>query len=300
MLAGTCKRIADSAVFQNLIIAVIGLAAVLVGLETFDQITAEHLTLFVALDGLLLAIFTIEVAIRIGAYGRRPWDFFRDPWNIFDFSTVAVFYFPFVGAEIAVLRLARVVRMLRLVRVVPGLRLLVVALIHSLPSIGYIGLLLFGQIYIFAIIGCMLFGETDPDRFRNVAIAMQTLTQVLTFDDWAQIMRSQQNQLVATVYFVLFILIGTMIILNLFIGVVMDGFTQARQQFEAETQSLAAAVVEETTEVEVELAQVHERLTELTRDIQRLMALPARTRVNGGASGPPGVSAGEPSGGGAG
>jgi voltage-gated sodium channel len=92
---------------------------------------------FSVLDGVLLAIFTVEVAIRIMAYGARPWAFFKEPWNVFDFLTVAIFYLPFVGSEIAILRLARVARMLRLIRAVPGLRLLVVALIHSLPSIGY-------------------------------------------------------------------------------------------------------------------------------------------------------------------
>jgi voltage-gated sodium channel len=240
----------------------------------------------VFLDGLLLAIFTVEIAIRLGAYGRRPWDFFKDAWNVFDFLTVAVFYLPFVGSEVAILRLARVVRMLRLVRAVPGLRLLVVALVHSLPSIGYIGLLLLGQIYVFAILGCVLFGETDPERFRNVAIAMQTLIQVVTFDDWAVIMKAQQNQIVSTIYFVVFILTGTMIILNLFIGVVMDGFSQARQQFAAEASTMAAAVAEEASELELELAQIHERLTELTQDMQRLVADPNRTRATGGRAGP--------------
>jgi voltage-gated sodium channel len=288
VLARACRRIADSKIFQNFIIAIIGVASILVGLETFQEITEEHLALFTILDGLLLTIFTVEVAIRLIANGRRPWEFFKNPWNVFDVLTVAIFYLPFIGSEVAILRLARVIRMLRLVRAVPGLRLLVVALIHSLPSIGYIGVLLLGQIYIFAILGCVLFGGSDPERFRNVAIAMQTLVQVVTFDDWATIMRAQENQLISTIYFVIFILSGTMIILNLFIGVVMDGFTQARQQFAAETQSIAAAVTEEASELETELAQIHERLTELTQDMQRLMAASQRTRANGETIGQPG------------
>jgi len=129
---------------------VIGLASLLVGLETFDELATEHKAVFSQLDSLLLAIFTVEVAIRMLAYGGRPWAFFKEPWNVFDFLTVAIFYLPFIGSEVAILRLARVVRMLRLIRAVPGLRLLVVALVHSLPSIGYIGLLLLGQIYVFA------------------------------------------------------------------------------------------------------------------------------------------------------
>src|SRR5688572_764999 len=125
MVPRICRRIAESPVFQNVILAVIGLASILVGLETFQELTAEHHTLFSTLDSILLTIFTLEVAIRIVAHGRRPWEYFRDGWNIFDFVTVAIFYLPFIGSEVALLRLARVLRMLRLVKAVPGLRMLV-------------------------------------------------------------------------------------------------------------------------------------------------------------------------------
>jgi voltage-gated sodium channel len=257
---------------------------VLVGLETFDALAAQYAATFAMLDNLLLAIFTIEIAIRIIAYGRRPWEFFREPWNVFDFLTTAVFYLPIVGSEVALLRLARVVRMLRIVKAVPGLRLLVVALVHSLPSIGYIGLLLLAQIYLFAIVGSFLFGATDPARFGNVALAMQTLVQVVTFDDWAKIMNEQENQLISTAYFVTFILIGTMIILNLFIGVVMEGFSRAREEFAAEQDALAAAVVEERVELESEMERIHEQLTALTGDMQRLMSATQRARADSGST----------------
>src|SRR5687767_8851828 len=129
MLVRVCRQLADSALFQNFILGVIGLAALLVGLETFDELASEHHATFSLLDSVLLAIFTIEVAIRILAYGGRPWAFFREPWNVFDFLTTAVFYLPFVGSEVAILRLARVARILRVIKAVPGLRLLVVALV---------------------------------------------------------------------------------------------------------------------------------------------------------------------------
>jgi voltage-gated sodium channel len=280
MLVRACRRTADSAVFQNVIISVIALAAILVGIETFDEFAAEHHELFVALDRVLLAIFTAEIAIRIIAYGSRPWDFLKDPWNVFDFATVAIFYLPFVGSHVAILRLARIIRMMRLIRAVPGLRLLVVALIHSLPSIGYIGLLLLGQVYVYAIVGNLLFGPSDP-YFDNVAVAMQTLLQVVTFDDWAAIMRAQDNQVVSTIYFVTFILTGTMIILNLFIGVVMDGFSVARAQFAAEErEAIVAAVAQEANDVEDELERIHQQLTTLTNDVHRLLGTSQRLRSN--------------------
>jgi voltage-gated sodium channel len=280
------RRIADSPYFQNAILAVIGLASILVGLETFNELTTEHHDLFSTLDAILLAVFTAEVVIRIGAYGRRPWEFFRDGWNVFDFVTVAIFYLPFMGSEVALLRLARVVRMLRLVKAVPGLRMLVVALLHSLPSIGYIGLLLLIELYVYAVLGSFLFGETDQERFGNFAVAMQTLMQVITFDDWAAIMRAQANQGAATVYFVSFILLGTMVILNLFIGVIMEGFGSARAQFAEERRQMTAAVMAERDEVEAELERIQGQLASLATDVHRLMQLTQRSR-NGASVSPP-------------
>jgi voltage-gated sodium channel len=145
MVQRICQRIADSPTFQMSIIIVIGLAAILVGAETFHEFAEQNQAVFSTLDAILLAIFTAEVVIRLLAYGSRPWDFFRNGWNVFDFLTVAIFYLPFVGSEVAVLRLARVIRMMRLVKAVPGLRMLVMALFHSLPSIGYIGLATWGS-----------------------------------------------------------------------------------------------------------------------------------------------------------
>jgi voltage-gated sodium channel len=282
MVAQVCRRIADSSIFQNFILVVIGLASILVGLETFDGVTEQYHDLFTMLDGILLAIFTIEVAIRILAYGSRPWEFFRDRWNVFDFLTVAIFYIPFIGSEVALLRLARVVRMLRLVKAVPGLRMLVVALVHSLPSIGYIGLLLLIEVYVYAVIGSFLFGESDPEHFANFAVAMQTLMQVITFDDWANIMKAQENQVAAVAYFVSFILLGTMVILNLFIGVIMEGFTSAREQFAQERKAMTAAVMAEQDEVEVELERIHTQLASLAMDVHRLVQVTPRPRTNGG------------------
>jgi voltage-gated sodium channel len=188
---------------------------------------------------------------------------------------------------VALLRLARVLRMLRLVKAVPGLRMLVVALVHSLPSIGYIGLLLLIEVYVYAVVGSFLFGETDPEHFGNFAVAMQTLAQVITFDDWAAIMRSQANQITAVIYFVSFILLGTMVILNLFIGVIMEGFTSAREQFAAERAEIAAAVMAERDEVEAELERIQGQLTALAVDINRLVPIAQRARSNGGAPPPP-------------
>ena len=91
------RNIADSSRFQHTVTLVILFAAVLVGAETYPSIVAEHGTLLHALDKVVLGIFTLEIAIKMGAEGKRPWRYFKDPWNVFDFLIVAAAFLPAAG-----------------------------------------------------------------------------------------------------------------------------------------------------------------------------------------------------------
>jgi class 3 adenylate cyclase len=111
------KKIADSQGFQSFIVGVILLSAMLVGLESYPWIGEPYGPLLRHLESAILGILVVELAIRIGACGRRPWVFFQDRWNLFDFTIVALCFLPDAqfAAVLRMLRLARLVRMLRLV-----------------------------------------------------------------------------------------------------------------------------------------------------------------------------------------
>ncbi|MBI4163634.1 MAG: ion transporter [Candidatus Aenigmarchaeota archaeon] len=166
-MANIFKRIADLNTFQNFILFVIIFAAVFVGIQTYPDISKSYRGLFGIFDMIIIGIFTVEIFIRIAAFGKQPWNFFKGAWNIFDFLITVVFYLPFGGGFAAILRLARVFRVLRLVTAIPRLQILVGALIKSMPSMGYIAILLFILFYFFATIGNHLFGENDPKNFGN-------------------------------------------------------------------------------------------------------------------------------------
>jgi voltage-gated sodium channel len=263
-LVALCRRVTESLWFHRLVILAILLASVLVGVETYPEVVEHHEPLFAALDSIVLAVFTIEIVLRIGAYGSKPWLFFTSGWNVFDFFVTAIFYLPFVGSEVAVLRLARVLRVLRLLTAFPELQLIVGALIHSIPSMAHIGLLLFLQFYVFAVIGNVLFGHGDPEHFGNLGDAMLTLFQVITLEGWPDIMRAQENPAIAVGYFVIFILVGTMVILNLFIGVILNGFDRAQRELTA----LEAIERREEAELKQELAQIQSQLAELQKTLE--------------------------------
>ncbi|HEX8310724.1 MAG TPA: ion transporter [Chthoniobacteraceae bacterium] len=264
------KRIVDSRPFRGTIIAAILLAGVLAGVETNAAIVAQHGALLHALDVTVLAVFIVEIALKLASHGRRPFDYFRDGWNVFDFTIVAVCLLPIGGPFAAVLRLVRTLRLLRLITALPKLQLLVGALIKSLSSMGYVGLLLGLIFYIYAVTGVHLFGQASPKYFGSLTEALLSLFQMITLDDWRTMYDSAQAAapLAATPYFVSFILLGTMIMLNLFIGIVMNSMAEVHSELDAQKEAARATaekgtVLNDVTALDQQLAVLRSQLDAL-------------------------------------
>lgn len=232
-------RVVASGPFKTIVLGAILVGAILVGLETVPSVRDSFGGALVAMDRVVLAIFLVEVVLKIAAEGRRPWRYFADPWNIFDFSVTAICLLPLHAQFAQVLRLGRVARSLRLVTALPRLQLIVGALLRSLPSFGWITLLLFTLLYAYSVMGVFLFGENDPARFGSLWSSMLTMFSVLTLEGWFDTMRDQMvglpqddgsagvaSPIVAPLYFVSFILSGTMIFLNLLVGVIVNSMSE--------------------------------------------------------------------------
>jgi voltage-gated sodium channel len=228
------KNITEHRYFINFIIGVILLSALLVGLKTYPDLYRKYSGLFYTVDILILAVFTLEIILKLIAHMPRPLRYFKSGWNVFDFIVTALFYIPGISQYSSILRVFRVLRVLRLVTALPRLQMLVGALLASLPSMFYIGILLFILFYIYAIIGNVLFGATDQLHFANLHVSLITLFQIVTLEGWVEVMRAQQPGWYVIPYFISFILLGTMIILNLFIGVIMNGFDEVKKDLEQE------------------------------------------------------------------
>lgn len=284
------KKIADSNWFQTSITVVILLAGVLVGMETYPALVERHHHLIHVLDQIILWIFVLEIVVKMGAEGKRPWRYFLDPWNVFDFIIVAACFLPFEGNAVTVLRLLRLLRVLKLVKALPKLQILVGALLKSIPSMVYVSILLFLLFYVYAVAAVFLFGENDPLHFKNLEIAMLSLFRVVTLEDWTDVMyinmygcdqygysadsvvqcyAPKAQPLLGALFFVSFVLTGTMIILNLFIGVIMSGMDEA--QAEADDLSRLAkgggkpSVAGEIAALQEQLEAMQSRLASLAR-----------------------------------
>jgi voltage-gated sodium channel len=287
------KKIADSAWFQNFITAVIVLAGVVVGAETYPALVSRHEGFLHLMNQLILWIFVAEIVVKIGAEGSRPWRYFLDPWNIFDFAIVAICFMPFDAQYVAVLRLARLLRVLKLVTAVPRLQVLVSTLLNSIPSMFYVSVLLFLMFYLYACAAVFIFGENDPIHFGNLQIAHLSLFRAVTLEDWTDLMYIQMfgcenygydgNEALCTasvarpvtgaLFFVSFVLLGTMVVMNLFIGVIMNSMADAEKE-----QAIAARDHDGAPTLEDEIALLQEQLEEMKSRLDTIGGLATRRR----------------------
>ncbi|MGH3776312.1 MAG: ion transporter [Pseudonocardiaceae bacterium] len=254
----------DGDLFQRFIIAVIVINAVTLGLETSDRVVSQFGGLLHEVDRIALAIFVVELILRITAHG---WRFFRDPWNVFDFIIVGIAVIPASGA-FAVLRTLRILRVLRLVALVPSMRGVVEALLSAVPGMASIAALLGLMIYIAAVMATQLFGVGVPDRFGDLGTSLFTLFQVMTTDDWANVARAAMAvQPLAWIFFVVYMLLSTFAVLNLFIAVVVRAMEeQVATEVKADVAEhqrkdavAAATILEEVRALRSEVAELRSR-----------------------------------------
>ncbi len=247
------RKIVEHEYFQPIIIGIILLNGLIIISETY----LKGNSLLITLDRIIVWVFVLELIFKIIGLGFKG--YFSDRWNRFDFLIVIgsmIFYStPFVS----VLRLIRVLRLLRMIPAIPALRKIIDSLMKSVPALtGILGLsvLIFS---IYAIIGTTFFSEVLPyEFFGSFHTALFTLMQVVTFESWAsQVARPIINEIPwAWVYFVSFIIIGALVILNLVVAVILSYLGQ-----------------DDDAKREEQMEQLFRENQELKRDIQDIKQL---------------------------
>ena len=270
--AAACGRIADSPRFQGLIIGVIVANAVVLGLETYDSVDDEIGGLLRTLNAVFLGVFTVELSIRVLAYGRRPHDFFRNGWNVFDFVVIGVAYLPWVRESVTLLRMARLLRIARLLSVIPGLRIVVLGIARSLAPIGGMAALTFFVLYLYGMVGWLLYADHDPENFGNIGRSLLTLFQILTLEGWNEVLdKEMEYSSWSWLYFVSFVLVGTFVVLNVVIAIIVNSMDEVRaMELERERKELVAAALTDGTADRVlkeRLDALRQALDELERSI---------------------------------
>jgi voltage-gated sodium channel len=253
--------------FQLFIIWVIVVNAVTLGLETSTTVMDHVGGLLHVADHVMLGIFVVELACRLYAYG---WRFFTDSWNVFDLLIVGISLLPATG-PFSVLRALRVLRVLRLISAVPAMRRVVSGLLAAVPGMASIGALLSLVIYVAAVMATKLFGAISPAYFGDLPTTLFTLFQTMTGEAWPDIAREVMAAApLAWIFFVIYILISSFAVLNLFIAVIVNGMektvtsdlVEAEEQHAADQAASDQLILAELRALRREVAELRTQQTE--------------------------------------
>jgi len=229
MIVRSCRRLVATTWFDPVMLVVIVFNAVVLGMQTYDALDREIGGALDVANDVILGLFVLELAIRIAAYGRRPQDFFTSGWNVFDFVVIAASFVPGVRENATLLRLVRLLRVVRAVRLLPDLRVLTVAVGRSIPGVASLAAITLLLVYVYGMIGWLIFDEHDPANFGNVGQAMITMFVLLTLENLPTYIEMGQELSDWTIlFFVSYVLLASFLIFNLFIGIVLNSMEEAR------------------------------------------------------------------------
>lgn len=248
------KKLTEAAWFEKLVVALIIVNSAVLALEAYPNIKAAYGTWLVAIDKTILVFFLFELAARMTVNGRK---FFRDAWSLFDLAVVAVALMPMNEAW-SVLRSLRVLRALRLISALPALRRLVEGLVRALPGVASIGAIMMIIFFVFGVMASKLFGAAFPQWFGNLNASLFTLFQVMTLEGWADIVRQiKEVYPLSWLFFIVYILVATFTILNLFVAVMIDAIQRDHN-------------IESKNDQKEALEDIGRRLDELGRKVDEL------------------------------
>jgi hypothetical protein len=145
---------------------------------------------------------------------------------------------------ISALRAFRLVRLIKLARSNHTLRCLLDSIAHTIIAIGNFMVILAIFIYVFALLGMQMFagrlkfnaeGYFDPvngrlsrQNFDNLLASLITVFQILIGDNWNMVMYKAYLAVKprAVIYFIILVLVGKIILLNLFLAILLGNFEQ--------------------------------------------------------------------------
>lgn len=208
---------------QIFIVTIIILNAISLGIETSKNLPTSLRNYLEWFDTIVLCIYVTELVLKQIALGGRFW---KNGWNVFDVLIVTLSLAPANGS-LSILRGLRILRLFRVFSAFKPLRRIIVSLLKSIPSIGWLSLLVLINLYLFSVIGTNFFGDVFDDYFGTIGRSFFTLFQIMTLEGWADLARSILNEHeYAYIYFVFFILLNTFIMLNLFVGVIVSAMSE--------------------------------------------------------------------------
>lgn len=181
------------------------------------------------IDLVCFAVYAVELVMRLISYGKRPWDFFKTGWNVFDFLVIAAS--PIFAGQTVVLRLLRLLRLFRIFRFLPEVRVLTTSIVRSLPPLMSLAVLIFVALFMYGMVGHYLFGDQDTDNWGSITRAMTSLFILLTLENFPNYLEAGVAVSPwALPYFLSYVFVVVFTVLNVLIGVVLNAMDEAREE----------------------------------------------------------------------
>ncbi|MGI4850823.1 MAG: ion transporter [Janthinobacterium lividum] len=225
--------------------------AIILGVQTSRFVPENIAEILHHVDEVILGFFVIELLTKI-IVSRS--DFFRNKWNIFDFLIIAISLIE-SNDYLPILRAFRTLHLMSITDALPRTQHVIGGLWKALPGITNVLTILLLFFYIACVMGVFLFRDSGVENFQHVGLAMKSMFQVMTGDDWTNLMKAieEHGHPYAWVYFISFYIIMVFIILNLFIGVVVGSMQAAEEEIYAEEKddTTLTAILELKTQIQL-------------------------------------------------
>ncbi len=261
------KAFVDGKFFTTSVFVLILLNTIVLGIETF-KLSPDLTQILSTFNTFCICVFVLEILLKLFAYGAS---FFKDPWNIFDTVIVLTSIMPMISflssmRALRIFRMFRALRALRMMKRLEKLRVIVQALLSALPSVAWVVVLLGIIYYVFAVIGTNLYSSVSPEYFGTLWKSFYTLFQITMADDLGEVSRPiMEYSSGAVIYFVSFVALSTILVLNVIVGIVVDSVSEIKKNSQSKDSTI--------TENEIDNADMLKEIQNLEQQLERVKNL---------------------------
>lgn len=236
-MTSTCKNMTESAVHW-LDTALVIINAVIVTLFNM-AVFKDNLPVYEALGQLIPIFLYLFVVIEVIRVLLLKGEYFKDHRNIF-VVLVLIGAFAFHIPELTILLLFNVLRTLRILALFPKTRHVIDTLFHALPGAMNLLFLILIAFVVFAVLATNLYGDKVPDLWGTIPQSLLSLQQIMLGDDWGNNLRATLKFYpYAWAFSTGFLIVVTFILLNVFVGVIVDAMQTAEEGDDSDEQMQA-------------------------------------------------------------
>lgn len=211
------------------------------------------------LSYLFLYLFIVIEIIRVLMERKN---FFKDHRNIF-VVLVLIAAITLGLPELTILLLFNTLRTLRIINLFPKTRHVIDTLFHSLPGAMNLLLLIFLAYFIFAVLGTNLYGHQVPELWGSIPQSLLSLQQIMLGDDWGNNLRATLKFYPnAWIFSTAFLIVVTFVLLNVFVGVIVDAMQTAEVGDDSESEM--EALQKEVKRLRQDIAVIKQAVTKNT------------------------------------